>query len=367
MLRTFVCIDQIVTFHMNLTRIILLLPLSMIYGFVMFIRNLMFDWGILPSVSFSKPIISVGNLAAGGSGKTPMVVYLIEHFHSHNKQIAVLSRGYNRKSKGYKLVVAEGNPEEFGDEVMMLKYRFPDIRVAVAEKRVVGINQLLSSFPDLDVIILDDGFQHRYVKANCHVLLTDYNKPFWRDFVLPSGYLRESRSGCKRANIVVATKVRENEDSEKMEIQKTKISEKYDKPLYFMRIEYNVLKSIAGQSFTDDLKDYSVLLFTGIDNPVSLTDYINDISKKVIALNFRDHHWFSGTDINKIRSEFSKLPGNKKIIITTEKDFSRIKNSGIEKKIHDLPLYYISIRLKFMDEQSKSEFNQKINDYVGKD
>ncbi|MBL6963534.1 MAG: tetraacyldisaccharide 4'-kinase [Bacteroidetes bacterium] len=331
----------------------------------MFSRNLLFDWSILKSASFGKPIISVGNLSVGGSGKTPMVMYLVDYLLSKNKQVAVLSRGYKRKSKGYKLVEMEGHPEEFSDEAMMIQNKFPKCKVAVAENRVDGIQQLMNTFPELDVILLDDAFQHRFVRAKCNILLSDYYKPFWKDFVLPSGYLRESRAACRRADMVVVSKTPANITAESIESCKRVIIVKYNKPLYFTSIEYSSLRSAKGQLLgMDELGDYSILLFTGIGNSNPLTEYIETKAGKVVSLKFPDHHWYSKKDFSKIEMEFNKLAVSRKLILTTEKDFSRIRNSWIENLFIDLPLYFISIQMKFIDRHSESQFKQKIDDYV---
>ncbi|MBT3303279.1 MAG: tetraacyldisaccharide 4'-kinase [Bacteroidetes bacterium] len=345
---------------MKQIRIIFLFPFSFIYGLITFVRNKLFDFGILASQSFSIPIISVGNLAVGGSGKTPMIIYLVDYLISQNKNIAVLSRGYKRETKGYKLLIENGNPAEFGDEVVMIQNKFPQIKVAVAEKRVEGVKQLLNSFPDMDIILLDDAFQHRTIKPGFSLLLTDYYKPFWKDLIMPSGYLREWMFGYKRADVLLVTKTPENAKTDV-----GKLSERFQKPLFETGIEYQSIFSANGKELDiNQLNEYAILLFTGIDKPKPLLEYVEKRVSKLKFIQFPDHHQFSESDINRIASEFTNLKQEKSLILTSEKDFSRIKNSDVENKFKELPLHYISIRLVFLDQGSEQNFKKKITDYV---
>ncbi len=296
-------------------------------------RNWAFDKGILPSQSFEIPLISVGNLSTGGTGKTPMTEFLIENFS--DKSIGLVSRGYGRQTQG--LIKANLNHShlEIGDEPFQMLQKFPQIKLALSEKRVRGIEALIDT-EDVDLILLDDAFQHRYVKPDFQILLTTYSQPFYKDLVLPAGNLRESANGKKRANSIVITKCPDGLSKEEAEQIKLKVKPSASQSVYFSRLEYgfpqNHLKEVI------DTKKREVIVLTGIANPNPMLEYLNGQFTIVEHLKYKDHHNFSNSDIEAIESLVNEknLP-----IITTEKDWVRLKfslNPDCLKMTYFLPL-----------------------------
>ena len=330
----------------------LLFPFAILYALVTSIRNVMFDVGIFNSASYDKPVIAVGNLSVGGTGKTPQIEYLISLLKEHYK-IAVLSRGYGRATKGFVLATKEHLAADIGDEPLQFFKKFPEISVAVDEDRVHGISKLESA----QILLLDDAFQHRKVKAGLYVLLTKYNDLFSNDFVLPTGNLRERRVGAKRANVVVVTKCPDTIDVFEKEAITKLIRRYFNGPIFFTKIAYaKMLQSFSLKSIaTKDLNDYEVLLLTGIANPTPLLNFLREKRVKFTHKNFSDHHVFSKHEINEIKHEFKSLPSSKKIILTTEKDYVRLEN-----KLDTL--YYLAIETCFVDR--KEEFDQLLTEYV---
>ena len=317
-----------------------LLPLSWIYGSIVRFRNWLFDIGLKKSRDFSIPVISVGNITVGGSGKTPHVEYLIRLLHDKVK-IAVLSRGYKRKSHGY--VLADENTEmsDIGDEPFQMHQKFSDIYVAVDAKRVRGINNLQSNeeTKDVDVVLLDDAFQHRYVKPGINILLVDYHRLIIYDKMLPAGRLREPLSGKNRADIVIITKC--PKDLKPMEFRVlTKAMDLYPfQKLYFTSIDYDTPKGVfeEKQIELDKLQDYHVLLLTGIASPKQMEHDLKPMTKDITNLSFGDHHSFKGKDIDRINDAFESMP-EPRIIITTEKDYMRLQNLLPQNQLYYLPI-----------------------------
>ncbi len=361
-----------------------LLPLSWLYAIGVRLRNWLFDVGIKKSRAFSIPVISVGNITVGGSGKTPHVEYLIRLLQD-KMQIAVLSRGYKRKSKGYVLADKNTAMPEIGDEPFQMHTKFPDIHVAVDAKRVRGIENLQSeeATKDTDVILLDDAFQHRYVKPGINILLVDYHRLIIYDKMLPAGRLREPLSGKNRADIVIVTKC--PKDLKPMEFRVlTKGMDLYPfQQLFFTCINYDTPTGVfSGKRLEtktqterqkDDtildsalagLKDYNVLLLTGIASPKQMEHDLKPAVASMTSLSFGDHHRFKGKDIARINETFESLP-EPRIIITTEKDAVRLKESeGLNEKVKT-SMYALPIKVSFMLEQEEM-FNEKIISYVRK-
>ena len=344
-----------------------LLPLSWIYGSIVRFRNWLFDIGLKKSKAFSIPVISVGNITVGGSGKTPHVEYLIRLLHDKVK-IAVLSRGYKRKSHGYVLADEHTEMQEIGDEPFQMHKKFDDIYVAVDAKRVRGIENLQSdeATNDVDVVLLDDAFQHRYVKPGINILLVDYHRLIIYDKMLPAGRLREPLSGKSRADIVIITKC--PKDLKPMEFRVlTKAMNLYPfQKLYFTCINYDQPKGVfeAGEIELDSLKDYHVLLLTGIASPKQMEHDLCTITKDITSLSFGDHHRFKGKDIDRINEAFGALP-EPRIIITTEKDAVRLRDTeGLDESVKK-NMYELPIKVNFMQEQEEN-FNEKIISYVRK-
>ena len=344
-----------------------LLPFSWIYGSIVRFRNWLFDIGLKKSKSFSIPIISVGNITVGGSGKTPHVEYLIRLLHDKAK-IAVLSRGYKRKSHGYILANESTTMPEIGDEPFQMHQKFSDIYVAVDAKRARGIENLQNdeATKDVDVVLLDDAFQHRYVKPGINILLVDYHRLIIYDKMLPAGRLREPLSGKNRADIVIITKC--PKDLKPMEFRVlTKAMDLYPfQKLYFTSIDYDTPKGVfeEKQIELDKLQDYHVLLLTGIASPKQMEHDLKPMTKDITNLSFGDHHSFKGKDIDRINDAFESMP-EPRIIITTEKDAVRLRETeGLYEKVKS-NMYELPIKVSFMLDQ-QDNFNEKIISYVRK-
>ena len=344
-----------------------LLPLSWIYGSIVRLRNWLFDIGLKKSRAFSLPIISVGNITVGGSGKTPHVEYLIRLLQDKMK-VAVLSRGYKRKTRGFVLADENTTMPEIGDEPFQMHQKFPNIYVAVDAKRVRGIETLQSEeeTKDVDVVLLDDAFQHRYVKPGINILLVDYHRLIIYDKMLPAGRLREPLSGKSRADIVIITKC--PKDLKPMEFRVlTKAMDLYPfQKLYFTCIDYDTPKGVFNdkQIALDELKDYNVLLLTGIASPKQMEHDLKPMVKELHSLSFGDHHRFKGKDIDRINETFESLP-EPRIIITTEKDAVRLREAdGFYESVKE-GMYELPIKVSFMLDQEEI-FNEKIISYVRK-
>ncbi|MDE5675809.1 MAG: tetraacyldisaccharide 4'-kinase [Muribaculaceae bacterium] len=311
----------------------LLTPLSWLYGFVTWVRNWMFDSKILKEEEFDIPVICVGNITVGGTGKTPHVEYIVGNLASE-LEIAVLSRGYKRKTKGFVLANSKSTPDIIGDEPFQIYQKFGmKVHVAVCENRRNGIKELMRLYPGLQMIVLDDAFQHRWVKPKVSVLLTDYSRPFYNDKLLPLGRLRESSVQVNRADIVIVTKCPED----LMPIQFRIVTKELDlmtyQKLFFSRYEYGQLRPV----FADDApyqaslgtftSNDSVLLLTGIAHPRYFVRHFRNYPFKVKVNHFPDHHDFSREDIRAIAEKFKNMAGERKIIITTEKDAVRLMHN----------------------------------------
>jgi tetraacyldisaccharide 4'-kinase len=341
---------------MNLLRK-LLFPFAILYGFITSLRNYLYDKGILKSYSFNVPVIAVGNLSVGGTGKTPQIEYLIRLL-SPNYKVATLSRGYKRKSEGFVLADANANAEILGDEPFQYFKKFPNIQVAVDADRKKGIEQLLGQKIKPEIILLDDAFQHRKVKAGFYILLTSYGDLFCDDFILPTGNLRESRSGAKRANVIIVTKCPDNiSEPERKEIS-TKLKGSFLRQndnktgVFFSTVAYDgKIYNETGSLEVSEVKSTSKILLAGIAKPKPFFDYLQ--SGKDEIMEFADHHHFSESEIAGIKNK-----ANNKIIVTTEKDFVRL-----EAKILKQQLFYLPIKSQLVANQEA--FDQTILNYVG--
>lgn len=335
-----------------------LYPFSLLYHLGTFFRNLMYDWGIFRSTKFRTPIINVGNLSVGGSGKSPMVMYLADLL-SKNFRTGVLSRGYGRTTRGYGVVNYDSTYTTVGDEAMQLFQRFKNkFVIGVCENRVLGAKKLINDM-DLDVLILDDAYQHRSIKAGLNILMTDYNDPYFQDFILPAGDLRESRSNMKRAQIIMVSKCPANITEEKKQYYISRIRPKAYQKVFFSTINYDEVVVSPTKNLPDNnLAYYDILVITGIANPTPFIKHLNRFAKKITHLKYKDHHNFTEKDIAKIAQEYKKL-GSYKLILTTEKDFARLKTFDYLKD----KLYYWPINVEIDKTQ---EFNKLIISYVRK-
>lgn len=314
--------DKIITY--------LLTPLSWIYGGVTWVRNKLFDTGIFREAQFDIPILCIGNITVGGTGKTPHVEYVANALGS-DYRIAVLSRGYKRKTKGFVLANSKSTPEQIGDEPMQIYQKLGSfVKVAVCENRREGISELMRNFPDLDLIILDDAFQHRWVRPKVSVLLTDYSRPFYHDKMLPLGRLRESAHAATRADVVIVTKCPEEMTPLQYRLIRKELDLMAFQKCFFSRYRYGQLQPV----FPDEAKYAvslgaltardSVLLLTGIAHPRYFVRHFKQYPFAVKVDHFPDHHDFTRKDIAEIKARFKRLKGERKIIVTTEKDAVRL-------------------------------------------
>lgn len=350
-----------------------LYPIAWIYGAIVRTRNKLFDWGILQSKSFNVPTICVGNLAVGGTGKTPHTEYLIKLL-SENYKVAVLSRGYKRQTSGFIKASPECNAYTIGDEPFQMYQKYPNITLAVDENRCHGIEQILASKENkTDVILLDDAFQHRYVKAGLNILLTDYNHLFCDDALLPVGRLREPISGKNRAQIVIVTKCPKTIKPIDYNIIAKRLDLYPYQELYFSTFKYGNLQSVFNLHSEENSKERKlqtiigadVLLVTGIVSPGPLYNELDYYARRIDSLAFDDHHLFTNKDIETIEERFQKLNPNNRLIVTTEKDAARLVNleelsAELKSKIYALP-----ITIKILQKQ-QDNFNQNIIGYVRK-
>jgi len=337
----------------------LLYPFSLLYGSITKTRNKLFDKGFLTSNEFDIPLIVVGNLRVGGTGKTPQVAYLVNLLKKTAK-VAVLSRGYKRKSRGFIVANNTSTVEQIGDEPYQLYRQHNDICVAVDADRTNGINQLMALKNKLDIIILDDAYQHRKVKAGFTILLTPYDDLYVNDSHLPSGNLRESIDGAVRAQVIVVTKCPDSM-SEKEEYETAKkLNPSLHQTIFFTKIKYasyiqNERKRIA----VAELNEYEVLVVTGIANPKPLLKYLDGLEVSYTHIAYPDHHQFSKSEIKGIQDAYTSILHKKKLLLTTEKDYVRIFETALAKN----ELFYLAIKTEFINHQK--DFDKLILDYVG--
>ena len=348
---------------------ILLFPFSLLYGIVIVVRNWLFNVGILPSKKFDVPVICVGNITVGGTGKTPFTEYLVRLLRSKYK-VGVLSRGYKRKSRGYVLASKDSSPSEIGDEPCQIKNKFPEAVVAVDVDRRKGIRNMLKEESKPDVIILDDAFQHRYVNPDVSILLIDYNRPVTTDHLLPMGRLREPVRAKDRAHIVVVTKCPSDIKPIDLRIISKRLKLFPYQTLYFTTLAYGDLaplfpkktQQIAKSHFEE--KKYTILSLSGIASPEPFEQYLKEeYTTDLVSLRFPDHHNFSQKDLDGIGKKFNAIENPNKIIITTEKDAVRLKSHPDFPKLLKNNIYYIPLTISFLSDQEKS-FNKQIQDYV---
>ncbi|QTE22755.1 tetraacyldisaccharide 4'-kinase [Polaribacter cellanae] len=331
----------------------LLFPFAIIYDLVTRIRNYFFDVGIFKETVFKIPVIVVGNLSVGGTGKTPQIEYLIRLLKKKYKT-GVLSRGYKRKTTGYVLLNNSHSAEDVGDEPLQYFNKFKNIDIAVDANRIKGIGRLIAD-NNAEVILLDDAFQHRKVKGSFYILLTKFDDLFVDDFLLPTGNLRESSSGAKRADVILVTKCPNNLNVYEQERIKEKLSI-YNKPVFFTTITYAGTLSGSTIISMEELKNYEVLLITGIANPKPLEDFLKSERICFRHLKYPDHHHFSNREIKDIHRRFEEITSVKKIILTTEKDYVRLVD-----KINNL--YYLPIETSFLNNENEM-FNKIISNYL---
>jgi tetraacyldisaccharide 4'-kinase len=347
-----------------------LLPLSWLYGVGSDLRNLLFDMEILSSKSYNIPIISVGNLTAGGTGKTPHIEYLIRLL-SENYKVAVLSRGYKRKSRGYVLAQTDTPMEKIGDEPWQIKHKFPETYVAVDSNRRQGIERLMSDKEtrDVQVILLDDAYQHRYVTPTLNILLIDYHRMITEDQLLPAGRLRERVSNKNRANMVIVTKCPRDLTPIGYRMVQQSLHLKPFQSLFFSTFKYGNLKQLFGEGeipLEQIRKDnMHVLLVTGIGNPQQMEQDMRKFAQHVTPLSYSDHHYFTLKDVEEINNAAMKMP-KPMIIVTTEKDAPRLCNmEGLSDTVRN-NMYVFPIEIEIL-KNKRTTLNEQIIDYVHKD
>ncbi|HET9055371.1 MAG TPA: tetraacyldisaccharide 4'-kinase [Chitinophagaceae bacterium] len=323
----------------------LLLPIAFIYWMAIWVRNKLYDINVLKSTRFNLPLICVGNLSVGGTGKSTMVEYLLGLL-SRDFNTATLSRGYKRKTRGYILANENTGPLEIGDEPHLFHLKFPNVPVAVGEERLVAIPQLLQDRPETRVIVLDDAFQHRAVEAGLNILLTDYSNLFTRDFYLPTGDLRDLKSRSKRASIIMVTKCPSNLQEEERKSIKEEIRPLPDQHLFFSCIEYGKPYHLLHHNEISFSRELEVLLVTGIANPKPLKNLLTNTVGFYDTLSFSDHHIFTIDDLREIKNRFKRIDSTSKIILTTEKDAVRLIK--FREELMNIPIFVIPIRQKIL-------------------
>jgi tetraacyldisaccharide 4'-kinase len=347
-----------------------LFPFAVIYGIIISIRNFLFNNGVLKQNSFNFPVIVLGNLCVGGTGKTPHTEYIVKLLKDKYK-IAVISRGYGRKTSDYLLANEENSSSLFiGDEPAQIKNKHPEIIVAVDAKRVHGINKTKAQFPETEIFILDDAFQHRYVKPGISLLLSSYENLFCDDYLLPSGNLREYRSAANRADAIIITKCPTILSPLDKRFILDKLKPIYHQKVFFSYMKYgdftplNATKALFSKEYYFE-RNYSILLLTGIANPEPLEYYIESNAKKVYKHRFADHHFFTVSEIQRIKEVFQEIPSENKIILTTEKDKMRLMLPEIQNIIAELPVFYLPLEICFHESKhDEVSFDQFIKNYV---
>lgn len=325
---------------------ILLFPFTLVYDAITRFRNHLFNIGNKPSFQFETNVIGVGNLSVGGTGKTPMVEYLIRLLTKY--EVTTLSRGYGRKTKGFRIAEISDSPNSIGDEPFQIFKKFKNIHVTVGEERALAIPEILHQFPKNEIIVLDDAFQHRYVKPNLNILLTDFNKPFFNDYVLPTGKLREARKGAQRADVVVITKCPIYLDNKKKQDYVREVSnyKGNDKNIFFSTISYDKPLAVNHEI---ELQN-NILLFSGIASNHSLKAFVSENYNLLETISFPDHHRYTITDLKKIINSYKqKSRDNNCSIMTTEKDMVKLNAPEFKECIKEIPLFYLPIKTTFLE------------------
>jgi tetraacyldisaccharide 4'-kinase len=345
---------------------IILFPFACIYGLVTGLRNRLFDWKILPSRSFNFPVISVGNLSAGGTGKTPHTEYLAELL-SNNYKVAILSRGYRRKTKGFILASEAHSQTDIGDEPMQYLKKFPDITIAVDENRRRGISKIMSEKPGTEVILLDDAFQHRYVKPGKSILLTDYHHLYVDDYLIPTGLLRERASGARRADIIIISKTPKVFSPITRRNLVKQINPLPHQRLFFSYVSYEepVPFNLCKNRIPAARKYNYIIMVAGVANSYPLQEYLSGLCNELVVIDFKDHHQYTSQDLEKINREYQGIISKDKVIFTTEKDATRLDNEVFSSYLDELPFYYVPIKVNFHD-CDEIRFDKLILDYVQK-
>jgi tetraacyldisaccharide 4'-kinase len=339
---------------------LLLFPFSLLYGLIISIRNLLYDQGLMTVTRFNVPVICVGNLSVGGTGKSPMVEYLLDML-SVRYRVATLSRGYRRRTRGYVIAGIGTTAIEIGDEPMQFHQKFPDVAVAVGERRVEAIPQLLYDRPETEVIILDDAFQHRSISAGINILLTDFSNPYSRDFFLPAGDLRDARRRADQAEVIIVTKCPAELTSIQANAMEQELGSHSRQSLFFSSIVYGIPYALMDRTTCPLHPEIEVLLICGIANPEPLKKWLECQVAGFEMMRFKDHHIFNIDDLKEIRERFHALQHARKLILTTEKDAVRLHKFG--QAMADLPIFVLPIRMEFLFDGSR-KFRDIIDNFI---
>ena len=330
---------------------ILLLPFTLLFGFGVKLRKLAYKTGLLKSIKFDFPIISVGNLNVGGTGKTPHISYLVK-FLSPYINVGILSRGYKRKSKGFRYVFMNSVVEDVGDEPLQFKLKHPDTLVAVNESRIQGVFKMLGDYDNLQVILMDDAYQHLSITPNLNILLTEYNRPYTEDYLLPSGRLRENKSAAKRADIIIVTKCPAQLNQGDRLAWEKKLQPLPHQRLYFSKFNYGKPYYLFNPSYVYSLYDeLEVLVFCAIANTDYLEKHLEKTVKKAKILQFPDHHYFTNSELGNLKAQFDLMQSSQKIILTTEKDAMRLRLHQEFILEAQLPIFVLPVEVAFLFEE----------------
>lgn len=325
----------------------LLFPISILYAAVMRLRNWAYDNQLYKSTSFRFPVVVIGNLSVGGTGKSPMTEYILRLVKPH-LNVAVLSRGYGRKTKGFRYVQVHDSAKFVGDEPLQIKRKFPDATVTVCEDRVHGIQQIQNQ---IDAVLLDDAYQHRKLRPSFSILLLDYESLQQLIISLPTGNFRESLYGCKRANVIVITKCPQEIPTQVKFSIEARLRGHTLAPIFYTKIAYQKLQLTNGLLLADtQLHDTVAVVVTGIAKPQPMLSHLTPRLKRIIHLSYRDHHQFSSVDLDKISQTFQQIDALHKVIITTEKDIQRLPSSFIA----EYPVYFLPIEQEFLFSQANA-------------
>jgi tetraacyldisaccharide 4'-kinase len=344
---------------------IILFPFAVIYGIITSLRNLLYDWKILKSKSVDVHTICVGNLAVGGTGKTPHVEYLINLLKNDYK-IAVLSRGYKRKTSGFIHATPTSSAFDIGDEPLQYKTKNPKLDVCVDANRVNGIKKILEFPEPPNVVILDDAFQHRALNCELKIVISEYTNLYIHDCMMPAGYLRESQKGIERADIIIISKTPDKTTGIEIRNVIKDLKPLAHQQLFFTWLKYGEIRGFQNPADTidtlNDLFRYRIIAFTGIGNPEPLITYLKEYASDVKHSQYPDHHQFTVQDIADLRAQLDAIEGGNKIVVTTEKDAMRLLGSDLQDIANTLPLYVLPIEVDFKDKEQ--EFNETIINYV---
>jgi len=347
----------------NIVATILLWPFSILYGGLISLRNIFYEARLLRSTSFSIPVINVGNLSLGGTGKTPHIEHLIKLLSPYIN-VGTLSRGYKRKTKGFRLVVSHDNAKVAGDEPLQFKTKFPHIPVAVSESRNIGIPMLLKSHPETQTILLDDAFQHRSVVPGMNILLSAYNEPFYEDHLMPLGRLREPRESYRRADVIIVSKCPDEMEATERQAVLDKIKPTSKQQVFFSKYKYKEPYFIFDPSVKIELNEEAhVVLISAIAKVDYLIDYLADVTNVENIVKFEDHHYFTDLELEQFKKIYDNIGIENAFFITTEKDAMRLALHSEFLKKHKIPIFVLPLEVEFLDDDEE-QFNTKVKDFL---